>query len=786
MGAGRRTGGRRPGGLGRAFWAVAACLGLALAGLAAVPQSTVQASAAVPASGCAAAAVGRISCAALVTPGVRSVSASAMAASSSLPPGLGPLSLRYAYGLENSSLTGGVGQTVAVVTEYDDPTAESDMATYRSDYSIPPCGSGCFTKVDENGGTDYPVSNPAWSAATSESLDMISAICPNCHILLVEAGTTTNGSATVGITDLGAAENTAVNLGADFITNTWYTSEATYGTSEGTYDSDYFNHPGVAITAPDGNGQGYGTYYPAASPYVIAVGGTTLTADPSSPRGWTETVWGGTGSGCSPYEPKPSWQTDTGCSNRMLNDTAAVADNVNSPVAFYDDDPDSGDSGWITGGGNDVSSALVAAAFALAGTPAAGTYPASYLYAHATPGLVNPITSGSDGTCTPVYFCAAGPGYNGPAGVGTIASATALGAYAPDEVLAGEPAVVDPATGSLDVFGTGTKDGTAWVDTWTSSGGWGDWTSLGGDLDAKPYSALYDPASGNIEVYALAPNSDVYEDYSSNGTSWSGWQDLGGDYEAAPSAVFNPLTNSVDVWEVATSGTAFVDSWNPATGWSGWQNKSGEFTAGGLSAMYDPVHTTMDVFGVGNENGTVWGTSYTSASGPLSGSGTGEHSGWNNMNGNLTGILSAIYDPTTAIIEVYGQDTAGYTEETDTFDPASGWSDWHYLYDDGPVLTHPPFAVYNPLDNSIEVWAAASNETAWDDSWTTSGGWTTWQNKGGYIISGIDAVFDSNSGDLRAFGVGPENGTVWTASIAPSGSTSAWVNISGTLQSGDF
>jgi hypothetical protein len=719
--------------------------------------------------------------------GVRRASVSGGAAAASLPAGLGPVSLRYAYGLEDSALTGGVGQTVAVVTEYGDSTAQSDMAAYRSEYSLPACGSGCFSVVDENGGTNYPPAGPAgWTLATAQSLDLISAVCPNCHILLVEAGTTANGSTTVGITDLGAAENTAVSLGAKFVTNTWFTPEATFGTSEPTYDTDYFNHPGVVITAPDGNGAGYGTYYPAASPDVIAVGGTTLTADSSAARGWTETAWSGSGSGCSPYEAKPSWQTDTGCSTRTLNDVAAVADPTNSPVASYD----TSSGGWVEGGGTDVSSALVAAAFALAGTPASGSYPASYLYAHDGAHLVSDITSGSNGTCTPAYLCTAGSGYDGPTGVGTIESATALGAHAPDASLTGGPAAVDPASGSLDIFGTGLQDGTAWGDVWTASGGWGAWQNLGGVLDPVEYSAVYDPASGNIEVYALAPDSHVYEDSSSSGTSWSGWKELGSaDWEGIPSAVFNPLTNSVDVWEVATTGTGFVDSWNPATGWSGWKNKSGLFTSGGLTAVYDPVHSAMDVYGVGTENGTAWGTSYTSATGSLSGSGTGAFSGWNNLGGNLTGKLSAIYDPDTANIEVYGQDTSAsndYAEEIESSNPSSGFSSWHYLYNDGPVISAPPFAVYNPRDNSIEVWEADVDQTSFYDSWTPSGGWTAWQNKSGLISSGIDPVYDVNSGDLKAFGVGPSNGTVWEASIAPSGAFSAWANISGILKGGDL
>jgi hypothetical protein len=392
----------------RTVQAVVVCSGLVLAGIPVV--ATAQASG--PPS-CPAPAAGQVSCAALATSSAAAMTGAAVEASGTTPPGYGPSGLRSAYGLASYSPIGGTGQTVAVVTAYDDATAETDMATYRSQYGLSACGSGCFSKVNETGGSTYPPAGPAgWSLVTAEDLDMISAICPNCHILLVEATTT-------AITDLGTAENEAVTLGAKFVTNTWFTPEATYGTSEPTYDTDYFNHPGVAITAPDGNGGGYGTYYPAASPDVIAVGGTTLTQDTSTARGWTETAWSDTGSGCSPYEAKPSWQTDTGCSDRTLNDVSAVAD-PNTPVAIYD--TNSGD--WVEAGGEGVAAAIIAAAYALGGAPAAGSYPAAYLYSH--PSLFNDITSGSDGTCTPTYLCTAGAGFDGPTGLGTPAGALGL------------------------------------------------------------------------------------------------------------------------------------------------------------------------------------------------------------------------------------------------------------------------------------------------------------------------------------------------------------------------
>jgi hypothetical protein len=778
MGASRTvlTGRRRTRGWRRAASGLAVAAGMVLTALAPVPASAAQAPA-----GCPAPATGELSCAALVSPGSTVLPASAVrpataAAAASLPPGLSPLNLRNAYGLTSSALTGGVGQTVAVVTEYGDPTAEADLATYRSEYSLPPCGGGCFSAVDENGGTNYPPVGPAgWTAAAAESLDMISAICPNCHILLVQAGVTSNGATTVGITDTGAAENTAVRLGARFVTNTWFTPEASFGTSEPTYDSEYFDHPGVAITAPDGDGAGYGTYYPAASPDVIAVGGTTLTQATSAARGWTEAAWSGTGSGCSPYEAKPSWQTDTGCSTRMLNDTAAVADPA-SEVSIYD----TATGGWFDGGGTDVASAVVAAAYALAGTPAAGTFPASYLYAHHGAGLVNDITSGNDGTCTVAYYCAAGTGYDGPTGLGTPASATALGATAPDATLAGGPAVADPENGSLDVFGVGNENGTVWGDSWTRSGGWSGWSNLSGTLSGIPLSAVYDAANGNLEVYGLGENGDVEEDYTSNGSTWSGWKNMGGTFAGSPSAVYDPLDNSVDVWEVGTApnGTAFEDSWKPGSGWSGWQNKSGTFSGAGLGAVYDAANATMHVFGVGNANGTVWGGSYTPS---------GSFSGWSNMSGEMTGKLSPLYDPLNHNLEVYGQALSGYTEESFSSNNGSSWAKWGELASAGTSLAYPPTAVYNPLDNSIEVWAAGTGPgTTFDDSWTVSGGWAAWANRSGGIGSGLAPVFDPNAGDLRIFGVGQANGTVFGAALTPSGGWDAWGNMSGTLQTGDM
>ncbi len=324
------------------------------------------------------------------------------------PSGYGPPDLQSAYALPSSSA--GSGQTVAIVDAQDDPNAESDLGTYRSQYGLSACttANGCFRKVNQTGGTSYPSPDAGWAQEISLDLDMVSAICPNCHILLVEATSPTT-------TNLGTAVNTAVNLGAKYVSNSYGGSESS---SDPSFDSSYYNHPGVAVTASSGD-SGFGPEYPAASQYVTAVGGTSLSRASNS-RGWSETAWSGAGAGCSAFDAKPTWQHDTGCARRTIADVSAVAD-PNTGVAVYDTYQT---AGWQVFGGTSVSAPVIASVYALAGTPASGSYPASYPYAHTS--ALNDVTSGSDGSCSPAYLCTAGAGYDGPTGLGTPNGVTAF------------------------------------------------------------------------------------------------------------------------------------------------------------------------------------------------------------------------------------------------------------------------------------------------------------------------------------------------------------------------
>jgi len=323
------------------------------------------------------------------------------------PSGLGPSDLQSAYNLPSD---GGSGATIAIVDAYDDPNAASDLAAYRSQYGL---GDADFTKVNQDGqASPLPTADEGWAGEISLDLDMVSAVAPQAKILLVEASS-------ASMDDLGTAVNTAVSMGAKYVSNSYGGGEDASQTSA---DDQYFNHPGVAITVSSGD-SGYGTEYPAASKYVTSVGGTSLTQDSSSSRGWSESAWDGAGSGCSGYDAKPDWQASaTGCDNKAVADVAAVAD-PNTGVAVYQT---YGGSGWAVYGGTSASSPIIAGVYADAGTPGSSDYPASYPW-QASGGL-NDITSGSNGSCDTSQWCNAGDGWDGPTGLGTPNGTSAFSA----------------------------------------------------------------------------------------------------------------------------------------------------------------------------------------------------------------------------------------------------------------------------------------------------------------------------------------------------------------------
>jgi subtilase family serine protease len=345
-------------------------------------------------------------------------------ASASKPYGYGPVQLRGGYNLGSGTVA--VKSIIAIVDAYDHPNIAKDLATYSRQYNLPQLGNcavstataakPCFQKVDQNGGTKYPVASSDWALEISLDVETVHAICQNCSILLVEASTSS-------YQDIMTAFDRAVAMGANVISNSYGSMEFS---SETNYDFHFSNaaSKGIAVTFSSGD-SGYATQYPAASPYVTAVGGTALTLDSSNNR-VSEIAWTGAGSGCSVYEAQPLFQTGlglSGCANRMIADVSANAD-PNTGAAVYDSYSYYGSTGWFTIGGTSLASPIIAATYALAGNSATIAPANQYLYSHT--GSLYDVTSGSNGTCSITYLCNAIAGYDGPTGLGTPSG---LGAF---------------------------------------------------------------------------------------------------------------------------------------------------------------------------------------------------------------------------------------------------------------------------------------------------------------------------------------------------------------------
>ncbi|MGO9489720.1 MAG: S8 family serine peptidase [Solirubrobacteraceae bacterium] len=372
--------------------------------------------------------------------------------------GLRPADLHTAYELPQAPPS---PQTIAIIAAGGDPTIRKDLANYDSIFALPGCpGESPCPAVVNGAGEKRPLPAVQEEAPLETSLDVevAHAVCPGCDLLLVEAASET-------LAAFEEATDTAVRLGADEISISFGEAEPASVVEGGAA----FDHPGVVITAPAGD-TGYLNWsspeaergrpeYPASSPYVIAVGGTTLELGPAGE--WQgEQVWDrlepkdeGTGSGCSTLFAAPAWQLELpkwealGCGGaRATDDLAAIAD-PHLGVAAYDTTKNSEGHkpGWKRVGGTSVGAPLVAAAFALAGGAHGVPYPAKTLYRNAAldPGLLNEIATGTNGACgrtlgrgcTPGEqaadcadrpICVAGPGYDGPTGLGSLHGIGAL------------------------------------------------------------------------------------------------------------------------------------------------------------------------------------------------------------------------------------------------------------------------------------------------------------------------------------------------------------------------
>jgi IPT/TIG domain len=349
---------------------------------------------------------------------------------SPFPGYLTPQDLRAAYQLPTETESA-PEQTIAVIDAYDDPAAEADLGVYDEQFGLPACTSanGCFSKVDEQGQPGpLPPENGEWAGEISIDVQMAHAVCSGCHVLLVEAESD-------GLEDLGAAAGAAAAAGATEISNSYVGPEepgiASFYTG---LAASFYDHPGVVVTASSGDcgylneacaGEPATANFPADSPDVVAVGGTSLVEKKET---WSASVWDEAGSGCSQIFAAPLWQSAapgfaaTGCgAERSVADVAAVA-NPKTGVDIYDSVPEGNGEpiGWTVFGGTSVSSPIVAAEFALAGGAGGAAYPAANLYAHLGDGAdLYDVVTGANGSCGGASSCQAVVGFDGPTGVGS-------------------------------------------------------------------------------------------------------------------------------------------------------------------------------------------------------------------------------------------------------------------------------------------------------------------------------------------------------------------------------
>ena len=316
--------------------------------------------------------------------------------------GSAPPDLQAAYG--TPSATNGAGRTVAIVDAYDDPNAESDLAFYRSATGLPRVHHRERLLQEgrpERRHRSYPPSNAGWAEEISLDLDMVSAMCPLCNILLVEANSNS-------FANLGTAVNRAATMGAIAISNSYGGNEFSTETAS---DSTYFNHPGIAITASTGD-NGYGVEYPAASQerrrggrhQSQEVGRRVHRDRVERRREWVQRLRDeadvATRRRRAPAEPSPT---------SRRSPTRALASGSTTPTAA------------TPAGRSSAAPARrrrsCASVYALGYSGPSANQPASYPYAN--PGSLHDVVGGSNGNCGGSYLCTAVAGYDGPTGLGS-------------------------------------------------------------------------------------------------------------------------------------------------------------------------------------------------------------------------------------------------------------------------------------------------------------------------------------------------------------------------------
>jgi len=338
-----------------------------------------------------------------------------------------PSQMRHAYGFDQVTNQGS-GQVIGIVDAYDHPNIESDLAVFNRQFGLPGCTSsnGCFRKIYANG--RRPAANANWGIEIALDVEWAHAIAPQAKIVLVE-------SATNSLADLFQAVDVAVRNGASVVSMSW-----TAGEFSGEVKLDnHFVTTGITFLAASGD-TGTGVAYPAASPYVVGVGGTALHLDANG-NYQSETAWSGSGGGLSAFEHQPLFQAvfGIGANPRGVRGAPDVSYNANpgTGYAVYDSFVFSGASGWFQVGGTSAGAPQWAALVAIANSmrvaarkgQLSSTNNSLYLLAKKSLATsFNPVTQGTNGSCG--VWCTAAPGYDYVTGLGTPNASALISALA--------------------------------------------------------------------------------------------------------------------------------------------------------------------------------------------------------------------------------------------------------------------------------------------------------------------------------------------------------------------
>jgi Repeat of unknown function (DUF346) len=632
------------------------------------------------------------------------------ALSSGAPQGYIPCDVQRAYHMDllHASQTTGAGQLIAVVDALDNPNAASDLQAFDAAFGLP---DPAF-QVTNLGAAPGSAINNVWDHEIDLDIEWAHALAPGAAIALVEVADSNVATLMGGVTY-------AVNkLGADVVSMSWGTAAEMTGETQQDSAFTSTSPSGKPVMYVGAAGDvGFGTSWPAVSPQVLSVGGTSLAPSAlgndtqqshfncsgmTASAGVTsqnETVWGspsctasscpGTGGGTSTIEAKPSWQAGFGPSGgRSTPDVAMLAD-PNTGVAIYTD------GAWspYEWGGTSLAAPLWAGVIALlnqqrhaSGLDNLSITPTSNWAYQLTP--VNDIVSGASpsrasDSCQSTGACVAAPGYDQVTGRGSP-----LGGISWEPLggsITSAPDVASRGSGRLDVFARGPSNA-LWTRSF-SGGQWGPWQSLGGVLTSAPGVVAW--SAGRLDVFVRGSDNALWHRWW-DGNSWSGWESLGGGLSSGPGAA-SWSAGRLDVFVQGTDN-ALWHRWWAGAGWSGWESQGGSLASDPGAVSWGP--NRIDVFVRATDN-QMWHRWWDGQ----------RWNGWEPFGGSLTsgpGVAS----PAANQLDVFSLTANGRVQHKAY---AGGWGSWLGL--SGQWASDP--GVISQRNGTVDVFEQGTDGQLW-------------------------------------------------------------------------